>query len=110
MPTPPKPPEPPQPPFVVVPVDRDDLSETFASSLRRWWVEGLNFHLEFIVNRPAETTDPDAPPTYRMVPVLRLVMPQQALVQLHDSLTKLMASLQQESPIKPTVDGPRSIN
>jgi hypothetical protein len=42
MPTPPGPLEPPQPPYQVVLVDRDDLPETFASSLRRWWSDGVN--------------------------------------------------------------------
>src|SRR5580700_7946036 len=102
MPTPPGPLEPPQPPYQVVLVDRDDLPETFASSLRRWWSDGVNITLEFIVNRPAEITDPDAGPMVRMVPVVRLVMPQQGLVPFRDELTNAITKFQQESPIKPT--------
>jgi hypothetical protein len=53
-------PTPPGPLYQPVLVDRDDLPETFASSLRWWWADGVNITLEFIVNRPAEISDPDA--------------------------------------------------
>jgi hypothetical protein len=35
-------PTPPQPPYQAALVDRNDLPETFASSLRWWWSDGAN--------------------------------------------------------------------
>lgn len=104
---------PPQPPSVlpnVVLLDQPDVSETFASSLRRWFVDGVNLHMEFAVNRWAEP-DPSDPerPVMKVVTVARLVLPLGAIPELSKALTGVMMSLHHESPVKPTVEGPSTV-
>ena len=50
-------------------VDRDDVSETFSHSLRRWSVDGVNLHLEFAAHRMSDPL-PDAPEQ----PLLKAIM------------------------------------
>ena len=106
---PPQPPGDPGAPYLVL-LDQVDVSETFAHSLRRWSVDGVNLHLEFAVNRWADP-DPAQPdrPVMKIVTVARLVLPLGAVPELQKALTGVMRNLHQESPVKPTVEGPNTI-
>ena len=106
--TTPPPSPPPLPPVVIV--DRVEVSETFASSLRRWSVDGVSLHLEFAVNRWGDPVEEGGPPAMKVVTVARLVMPLGAVPELNRALSGVVQNLNRESPFKPTVEGPQTIN
>jgi hypothetical protein len=90
-------------------VDRVEVSETFAHSLRRMTFDGANLHMEMVVNR-MDDPDPSKPPTGATVTVARLVMPLVGALNLHASLSQLVQSLQTQGALKPVAQGPQTVN
>ncbi len=87
-------------------LDRPEVSETFAHSLRRLTVDGVNIHLEFVVNR-MDDPDPPAPLSGKAVTAVRLVMPLAGMFDLYNSLTGIVQTLRANQA---TLPGPRSVN
>ena len=81
-------------------VDRPEVSETFAHSLRRLTIDGVNIHLEFVVNR-MDDPNPPAPLSGKAVTVARLVMPLAGMFDLYNNLTGIVRSLRANQQMPP---------
>lgn len=97
---PPAQPPPTQPSLTYV--DRVEVSETFAHSLRRLTFDGANIYLEFVVNR-MDDPQPPRPPTGNSVTTCRLVLPLIGALELSTHLNALMSSLRSQGlvPVPP---------
>jgi hypothetical protein len=104
---------PPQQPVLATPqlklVDRVDVSETFAHSLRRINFDGANFQMEFVVNR-YDDPRPPAAPTGSSVITCRLVMPLPGAFALLNALAAAAQGLADQGIIQQPPQNPRVIN
>jgi hypothetical protein len=80
-------------------VDRPEIPETYADSVYRVSVEGLNAKLEFVVNR-TDDAKPPAPPSGKSLTACRLVIPLPAMIDLHAKLAQLIGALQGQAALK----------
>ena len=80
-------------------VDRPEISETFADHVENYIYEGSTLRLEFCVRRIEEIKPPDAP-TGRRYPVCRLVLTNDAAIDLFNKLQKLVGAMEQKGLIK----------
>ncbi len=80
-------------------VDRPEIPETFADHVENYIYEGSTLRLEFCVRRFDEISPPDAP-TGRRYPVCRLVLSNDAAIDLFNKLQKLVGAMEQKGLIK----------
>jgi hypothetical protein len=75
-------------------VDLPELSETFADSTQGLFFDGQTARITFVVNRP----DPTKPPALNAgarIPVCRLVLTANCVIELAEQLGQLAAALAQ---------------
>jgi hypothetical protein len=89
-------------------VDRPEVSETFADSLRRVNVEGMLAKLEFVANR-LDDPDPQSPSrTGTAITACRVVMPLAAMIEMLGKLQAIVAQLRTAGVILPVSNPPTS--
>ena len=81
-------------------VDRPEVSETFANSLRVAMFDGMNLRLEFVVNRFDEPHPPN-PPTGRTLTACRVVIPLTGAMSMIGQPNGLIANLQAQGLLRP---------
>lgn len=84
-------------------VSRDDVPETFCDYLQFVRAEHGVMHLEFSVLRLSAPTAPTAAPAPRRVTAVRLAMPVPTLVDLHNRLTAIIATLEKQQAPKTAI-------
>jgi len=92
-------------------VDRPEVSETFADSLRTVTFDGQTMRIDFCVSRVDKSKAPD-PPTIRQYPACRLVLTPEAGFELFKKLEQLLSKLEEDGVIKkmePPIPGPPKI-
>jgi len=82
-------------------IDRPEVSETFADSLRAISYDGQTMRIEFCAMRMDDLTPP-TPPAGRQYPVCRLVLTPNAGIDLFNKLQQIMAALEQSGAVKKT--------
>jgi hypothetical protein len=75
-------------------VDLPELSETFADSTQGLFFDGQTARITFVVNRPDPTKPPAANAGSR-IPVCRLVLTANCVIELAQQLGQLAAALAQ---------------
>lgn len=90
-------------------VDRVDVAESFAHSLRRLSFDGSNVLMEFVVNR---LDDPKVgnPPQGSAVTACRLVLPLPGAMALLGNLSSLAKTLQDQGVIQQHPQPPHTLN
>ncbi|RPI75387.1 MAG: hypothetical protein EHM45_15130 [Desulfobacteraceae bacterium] len=89
-------------------VDRPDLDETFADSIRSLTFDGQTMRIMFCTTRldqPKQTDQPLA----KQYPVCRLVLTPPAVVDLFNKLQQLMSVMEQSGVIKKESIPPRTV-
>lgn len=80
-------------------VDLPDLSETFTDHIEKFFFDGQTLRIEFAVRR-VEEAQPQKPPTGKRYPVCRLVLHQEAAIDLINKLQGLTAALEKQGVLK----------
>jgi len=80
-------------------VDRPEISEAFADHFENLFYDGTTLRLEFCVRRFDELKQPEAP-TGRRYPVCRLVLSNDAALNLFNQLQKLVGAMEQKGLVK----------
>jgi hypothetical protein len=89
-------------------LDRPDVPETFADSIRAIGFDGQTMRLEFCVTR-MEHTQPPNPPSGSQYPACRLVLTPTAAVDLFNKLQRIMSALEQSGAIKRNTPAPQTV-
>ena len=89
-------------------VDRPEVSETFADTIRAVSFDGQTMRIEFCITRMDEPKPPN-PPTARQYPSCRLVLTANAAVELFNRLQQIMSALEQTGAIKRNMPTPQTI-
>jgi len=77
-------------------VDRPEVCETFADSIRAISFDGQTLRMEFCVSR----MDEPKPPTSRQYPACRLVLTPKAGLDLFNQLQRFISTLEETGVIK----------
>ena len=80
-------------------VDIPDLSETFADHIEKFFFDGQTLRIEFCVKR-IEEAQPQKAPTGKRYPVCRLVLHQEAAIDLINKLQGLAAAMEKQGIVK----------
>ena len=80
-------------------LDLPDLSETFSDHIEKFFFDGNTLRIEFAVRR-IEDAQPNKAPTGKRYPVCRLVLHQEAAVDLINKLQGLTAALEKQGILK----------
>ena len=80
-------------------VDLPDLSETFTDHIEKFFFDGNTLRVEFCVKR-IEDAQPQKTPVGKRYPVCRLVLHQEAAVDLINKLQGLSAALEKQGVLK----------
>lgn len=85
----------------------DDLSvrEMFADDFSGFLIHGPNFHFTFASFRATE----DSPPKMNRVVTARLTLPLEAVLEMHQALTTLIAILEKKGVIKTLQEATKTI-
>jgi hypothetical protein len=89
-------------------LDRLDVSETFADSIRAIGFDGQTMRLELCVTR-MEHAQPPNPPSGCQYPVCRLVLTPTAAIDLFNKLQRIMTALEQSGAIKRNPPAPQTV-
>ena len=89
-------------------VDRPEVSETFADTIRAVSFDGQTMRIEFCTTRMDEPRPPNQP-TARQYPSCRLVLTANAAVELFNRLQQIMSALEQTGAIKRNMPTPQTI-
>ena len=82
-------------------VDRPEVSETFADSVRSIHFDGQTMRMELCSTR-LDRPDPSIPPTAMHYPVCRLVLTPTATIDLFNKLQQVIAHLEKSGAVKKT--------
>ena len=85
-------------------VDLPDLSETFSDHIEKFFFDGNTLRIEFCVRR-IEDAQPQKPPSGKRYPVCRLVLHQEAAIDLINKLQGLTAALEKQGVVKRQAPG-----
>ncbi len=89
-------------------VDRPEVAETFADSIRGISFDGQTMRIEFCVTRMDDPKPPNSP-TGRQYPVCRLVLAPNAALQLFNQLQQIVNALEQSGVLKKEAHKPQSV-
>jgi len=90
-------------------VDRADVFETFADSIRGITFDAQTMRIEFCVCRMDEPKPPE-PPTSRQYPACRLVLTPNAALELFNKLQRIMGALEKSGVIKKGMPTPQVVH
>ena len=80
-------------------IDLPDLSETFTDHIEKFFFDGNTLRIEFCVKR-IEDAQPQKTPSGKPSPVCRLVLHQEAAIDLINKLQGLTAALEKQGVVK----------
>lgn len=80
-------------------VDLPDLTETFSDHVEKFFFDGNTLRVEFCVRR-VEDAQPNKTPSGKRYPVCRLVLHQEAAIDLINKLQGLTAALEKQGVLK----------
>src|SRR5947207_6571538 len=80
-------------------IDIPELAETFADQVENFFYDGTTLRIEFCVKR-VEQFHADKPATGRRHPVCRLVLPNDAAIDLMNKLQQLAGAMEQKGLVK----------
>lgn len=89
-------------------VDRPEVCETFADSIRAISFDGQTLRMEFCVSRMDEPKSPK-PPTSRQYPTCRLVLTPKAGLDLFNQLQRFISTLERTGVIKRKTPSPQTV-
>ena len=82
-------------------VDRLDCDEVFVDTVSKISFDGQTLRMEFAVTR-LDDVAPNTPPTGRLIPSVRLVLPPRTAVDLMNRMQQITAALIQAGYLKQT--------
>lgn len=88
-------------------VDRPEVSETFADSVRGIIFDGQTMRIELCATR-MDQPQPENEPTARQYPVCRLVLPPIAAIDLYNKLQQVLQALEKEGKITRNPPSPQT--
>ena len=90
-------------------VDRPEVIETFADSIRAITFDAQTMRIEFCVSRMDEP-NPPKPPTSRQYPACRLVLTPNAALVLFNKLRQIMNAMEKSGAIKKEMHPPKTVH
>ncbi len=90
-------------------VDRPEVLETFADSIRAITSDGQSTRFEFCVSR-MDKPNPPKPPTARQYPACRLVLTPNATLDLFNKLQQIISALEKTGAIKREKSTPKTVH
>ena len=89
-------------------VDRPEVCETFADSIRAISFDGQTLRMEFCVTRMDQPKPPE-PQTARQYPTCRLVLTPKAGLDLFNQLQRFISTLEKTGVLKRTPPTPQTV-
>ena len=86
-------------------IDRPEISETFADSIRSLSFDGQTMRIHFCTTR----LDEPKPPNARQYTICRLVLTPTAAIDLFNKLQQIMSALEQSGAVKRASIPPKTI-
>jgi len=86
-------------------IDRPEVSETFADSIRSLSFDGQTMRIDFCTTR----LDQPKPPTARQYPICRLVLTPAAAIDLFNKLQQIVNALEKSGTLKRATIKPKTV-